>query len=72
MQNAGFFSDAGGGELRYIPALNARDDHVEFLARLVGKHMGGWPETSSDRSASDVAHESGKTRERALAAGASS
>ncbi|NIL93887.1 MAG: ferrochelatase [Woeseiaceae bacterium] len=72
MQNAGFFKDAGGGELHYIPALNARDDHVEFLTRLVEKHIGGWPETSPDWSASDVSRANDKTRERALAAGASS
>lgn len=71
MQNAGFFTDAGGKELHYIPALNARDDHVEFLARLVEKHMAGWQEASPDWSASDVARECDKSRQRALAMGAS-
>lgn len=70
MQNAGFFRDAGGGELRYIPALNARDDHVAFLTRLVEKHIGGWQESSPDWSASGLAREREKSRERALAAGA--
>lgn len=70
MQNAEFFEEAGGGELRYIPCLNARDDHVAFLTRLIEKHIDGWPETSPDWSASDVARENEKTRERALAAGA--
>jgi ferrochelatase len=42
MQNAGFFREAGGGELRYIPALNAGDDHVAFLAELVGEQAGTW------------------------------
>jgi ferrochelatase len=71
MQNAGFFKDAGGDSLNYIPALNARDDHVAFLTRLIEKHIGGWPESSPDWSASDVAREREKSRERALAAGAS-
>jgi ferrochelatase len=71
MQNAGFFKDAGGDSLNYIPALNARDDHVAFLTRLVEKHIGGWPESSPDWSASDVAREKEKSRQRALAAGAS-
>lgn len=71
MQNAGFFKDAGGDSLNYIPALNARDDHVAFLTRLIEKHIGGWPESSPDWSASDVAREKEKSRERALAAGAS-
>jgi protoporphyrin/coproporphyrin ferrochelatase len=35
MQNAEFYAASGGGELRYIPALNAREDHVSFLGALV-------------------------------------
>ncbi len=35
MQNAAFFKDAGGDSLHYIPALNSRDDHVQFLAALL-------------------------------------
>jgi ferrochelatase len=42
MQNAGFFTEAGGGSLHYIPALNARDDHVEFLTGLIERHIEGW------------------------------
>jgi ferrochelatase len=42
MQNAGFFTEAGGGSLHYIPALNARDDHVDFLTGLVERHIEGW------------------------------
>lgn len=71
MQNAEFFTAAGGGTLNYIPALNARDDHVAFLTRLIEKHVGGWPESSTDWSASDVAREQDKSRQRALAMGAS-
>ena len=70
MQNAEIFEEAGGGELKYIPALNARDDHVEFLTRLVEQHIGGWPESSPDWNASDAAREQDKSRERALAMGA--
>ena len=70
MQNAEFFSEAGGETLNYIPALNARDDHVAFLTRLIEKHISGWPESSPDWSASDVAREKEKSRQRALAAGA--
>ena len=72
MQNAEFFKEAGGSELHYIPALNARDDHVEFLTRLIEKHVGGWPETSPDWNASEIARERDKTRQRAIEAGASS
>ena len=42
MQNAGFFQEAGGESLHYIPALNARDDHIEFLASLARQHACGW------------------------------
>ncbi len=62
MQNAGFFTENGGGELRYIPALNARDDHVAALADLVEQHAAGWPDIPADPA----------SRERALAMGAES
>lgn len=70
MQNAEIFEGAGGGELKYIPCLNARDDHIDFLTRLVEQHIGGWPEPSSDWNATDAAREQDKSRERALAMGA--
>jgi len=64
MQNAGFFSAAGGGSLNYIPALNARDDHIQLLADLIGQHTAGWT-THGDSSARQA------TIERAKVAGAS-
>jgi len=42
MQNAGFFRDAGGESLHYIPALNARDDHVQFLVDLIQQQIRHW------------------------------
>lgn len=44
IQNAQRFVAAGGGALRYIPALNTRPDHVAFLRRLVADNAAGWPE----------------------------
>ena len=70
IQNREIFREAGGGDLHYIPALNARDDHVAFLARLVEKHASGWPEFSHDWSESENARQRDRSRERALAAGA--
>lgn len=64
------FSACGGGELRYIPALNARDDHVSFLSRLVERNVSGWPEASPDWSPSEAAHEMEKSLKRARAMGA--
>jgi ferrochelatase len=71
MRYAELFSQSGGGTLNYIPALNARDDHIAFLSRLVEKHAGGWPESSTDWSASEDARERDRSHERAMAAGAS-
>ena len=62
MQNAELFVESGGKALHYIPALNAREDHVRFLADLVEKHLGGWPRAYSDNPVA---------RQRAIALGAS-
>lgn len=34
LRNAEYFREAGGKTLRYIPALNARPDHIKLLAEL--------------------------------------
>jgi ferrochelatase len=65
MQNAEFFSAAGGGSLHYIPSLNARDDHVQFLAKLIRQHTEGWA-SSADLTARQ------ESSERAQAMGATS
>lgn len=44
MRYAHLFAASGGGELRYIPALNARDDHVTFLSNLIEKNISDWLE----------------------------
>jgi len=51
MQNAGFFKDAGGKSLHYIPALNDRDDHIGFLSSLVERHVSGWSNAEADPEA---------------------
>ena len=43
MQNAEFFTEAGGEALRYIPALNDSDEQVASLTTLVLRHAQGWP-----------------------------
>jgi len=70
MQNAGLFTRSGGGELRYVPALNARDDHVVFLSRLIEKNISGWPEASSDWSLSESTRKMEKSLQRAREMGA--
>ncbi len=63
MQNAEFFTASGGGELRYIPALNAGEHHVRFLMDLAEAHTAGWSDTAGDATRS-------ATRARARAMGA--
>jgi len=70
MQNAAAFAAAGGGALRYIPALNARDDHIDFLSRTVVKNVQGWSEASPDWNLSDASRELEKSLQRAKAMGA--
>lgn len=52
MQNAEAFEEAGGETLHYIPALNARADHVELMVSLIERHTGGWPTTAESDPAS--------------------
>lgn len=49
--------EAGGGELRYIPALNDRPDHIALLAELVRANLAGWlePDFPSPPSAAVLA-----------------
>lgn len=42
MRNREFFLNAGGENFRYIPALNATNDHIQALASLVEQHCSGW------------------------------
>ncbi|WP_201316117.1 ferrochelatase [Dyella sp. EPa41] len=51
MQNRDFFKEAGGGELRYIPALNDSPGQVDSLARLARRHMSGWSTSSNETPA---------------------
>ena len=69
MRYAASFADAGG-ELRYIPALNARDDHIAFLSRTIEKNVAGWPEASPDWSVSEAARQMEKSLQRAREMGA--
>jgi ferrochelatase len=51
LQNAERYAAAGGGELRYIPALNTRDDHSAFLSRLIVDTAATWAEPANRSSA---------------------
>ena len=41
-EGAETFREVGGGELRYIPALNDRPDHIAALAAVARAHLDGW------------------------------
>jgi len=41
VENKGYFIEAGGKDLRYIPALNDRDDHISLLQDLVKRECRG-------------------------------
>jgi protoporphyrin/coproporphyrin ferrochelatase len=64
-QNAEFFHEAGGETLSYIPCLNTRDDHLDFLVEHALRNLQGWPETGPARDAAAQAADAGATRERA-------
>jgi ferrochelatase len=70
MRNAERYAAAGGDELRYIPALNARDDHVTFLCRLVERNAAGWSEASpnENRTHTSLEVDAGPARARDLGA----
>lgn len=65
VQNAEFFHEAGGETLSYIPCLNTRDDHLDFLAGLALRNLQGWPEVGPARDPGAVAEEGEATRARA-------
>jgi ferrochelatase len=56
LQNAERYRAAGGGELRYIPALNTRDDHSAFLCRLIADTAATWTEIANGSSAHRRSH----------------
>lgn len=64
-ENAIAFQDAGGESLRYIPALNAREDHLNMLTDLLLQHAQGWPETTNQAQRAGAS-----TQRRAQALGA--
>ena len=39
----------GGERFQYIPCLNDRKDHIQFLTDLVVQNAQGWPEMDPSR-----------------------
>jgi protoporphyrin/coproporphyrin ferrochelatase len=42
MQNRQFFTESGGEEFSYIPALNDSDEHIDVLSSIIELHSMGW------------------------------
>ena len=49
IQNRELFIEAGGKELKYIPALNDSEKHIDALLQLIVNNLQGWPEIAGDR-----------------------
>lgn len=49
VENREAFLSAGGEQFHYIPALNDRIDHIQALAGLVQKHLGGWTDWDAEQ-----------------------
>jgi len=65
VENAGYFREAGGEALNYIPCLNTRADHLDYLADLALRHLQGWPETGPARDPAELAAASQASKARA-------
>lgn len=66
-QNRDWFIEAGGQELRYIPALNDDDAHIAALRALIQRHVQGWEEADPAWTQSAVDARIERTRTRAAA-----
>jgi protoporphyrin/coproporphyrin ferrochelatase len=64
-QNAEFFHEAGGETLSYIPCLNDRADHLDFLADYALQNLQGWPETAPPQDPEQSAASAKATARRA-------
>ncbi len=62
VQNHARFVARGGEALRYIPALNARDDHLDMLTALILRHAQGWPEIEHAFDATEGAAAAARAR----------
>ncbi|MEO8005957.1 MAG: ferrochelatase [Betaproteobacteria bacterium] len=68
VENKAAYLEAGGGDFRYIPALNENHEWIEALARVAAENLHGWASTDWDAAAG--AREAESARARALALGA--
>lgn len=63
--NREIFEHAGGERFRFIPCLNDRADHLDFLADLVERQLAGWIDDDVEgpsRRAAEAAHRAATLR----------
>jgi len=48
IQNREFFTEAGGEQFSYIPALNDKPEHIELLSNIICQHLQGWEINQED------------------------
>lgn len=65
-ENREYFEEHGGERFQYIPCLNDRPDHINFLGELIERHAQGWPEADVARDISKVNEELASSARRAL------
>jgi protoporphyrin/coproporphyrin ferrochelatase len=70
--NRKIFLAAGGERFRYVPCLNDRDDHLDFLAELALRHLGGWSDEPLGADERDLVTAAEARAVRAAALGARS
>lgn len=64
-ENRGYFLNAGGEELNYIPALNDRPDHLTMLAGVIEQNLHGWIVLTGDWNSARRQKSAEETRARA-------
>jgi ferrochelatase len=69
LENREEFEHAGGGRFRYLPALNDRADHLDALAVLIARNLGGWAghwDADAARANSDASRRRADERKRSF------
>jgi len=64
-ENREYFEEHGGTRFRYIPCLNDRPDHIQYLCNLIERHVQGWPEANKTHALHPGEAERQATAERA-------
>ncbi len=60
-ENREVFLEAGGEEFRFIPCLNDRPDHIDFLVDMIRNNLGGWIEDKANWDLERVSADAAKS-----------